>query len=107
VHHLPPPNGFTHRDWWLAIKMSRRAVYRLPFADSQRVGFNYSVPDNLFKLLQYARAYLYTETDDNDLTHFIDHQLNVICEAIKALHKYLAEKTREIADTRRLIASSP
>jgi Fic family protein len=324
LRHLPLPNGFTHRQWWLAIKMSRRAVYRLPFADSRRIGFNYSVPDNLFKLLheidrnasgrievaelvtssqtrdrylinslieesiassqlegaatthkvakemlrqgrkprnhgeqmiynnyaamqfirsnkhlslspdlilqlqaimtdltledrsaagrwrrsdenvrvvdernhevlyvpppaaditarivelcefangsnenpfihplikaiaihfmvgwihpfvdgngrtaralfywsmaksgywlieftsisrvlkrapaQYARAYLYTETDDNDLTYFIDHQLNVICEAIKALHKYLSEKTREIADTRRLIASSP
>jgi Fic family protein len=324
LRHLPLPNGFTHRQWWLAIKMSRRAVYRLPFADNQRIGFNYSVPHNLFKLLheidrdasgrievaelvtssqtrdrylvnslieesitssqlegaatthkvakemlrqgrkprnrgeqmiynnyaamqfirsnkhlslspdlilqlqaimtdrtledpsaagrwrrsdenvrvvdernhevlyvpppaaditarivelcefangsnedpfihplikaiaihfmvgwihpfvdgngrtaralfywsmaksgywlieftsisrvlkrapaQYARAYLYTETDDNDLTYFIDHQLNVICEAIKALHKYLSEKTREIADTRRLIASSP
>jgi len=56
---------------------------------------------------QYARAYLYTETDDNDLTYFIEHQLNVICEAIKALHTYLADKTKEIADTRRLIASSP
>jgi Fic family protein len=324
LRHLPLPNGFTHRQWWLAIKMSRRALYRFPFADSQRIGFNYSVPDNLFKLIheidrdasgrievaelvtssqtrdrylvnslieesitssqlegaatthkvakemlrqgrkprnhgeqmiynnyaamqfirsnkhlslspdlilrlqaimtdltledpsaagrwrradenvrvvdernhevlyvpppaaditarilelcdfangsnedpfihplikaiaihfmigwihpfvdgngrtaralfywsmaksgywlieftsisrvlkrapaQYARAYLYTETDNNDLTYFIDHQLNVICEAIKALHKYLAEKTREIADTRRLIASFP
>jgi Fic family protein len=56
---------------------------------------------------QYARAYLYTETDDNDLTYFIGHQLDVICEAIKSLHKYLAEKTKEIADTRCLIASSP
>jgi Fic family protein len=324
LRHQPLPNGFTHRQWWLAIKMSRRAVYRLPFADSQRIGFNYSIPDHLFKLLheidrdasgrievselvtssqtrdrylvnslieesitssqlegaatthkvakemlrrgrkprnqgeqmiynnygamqfirsnkdlslspdlilqlqaimtdltledpsaagrwrradenvrvvdernhevlyvpppasditariielcdfangsnegpfihplikaiaihfmigwihpfvdgngrtaralfywsmansgywlieftsisrvlkkapaQYARAYLYTETDDNDLTYFIDHQLDVICEAIKALHKYLAEKTKEIGDTRRLIASSP
>ena len=56
---------------------------------------------------QYARAYLYTETDDNDLTYFVEHQLNVICEAIKSLHVYLADKTKEIADTRRLIASSP
>jgi Fic family protein len=56
---------------------------------------------------QYARAYLYTETDDNDLTYFIEHQLNVISAAIKALHSYLAHKTKEIADTRHLIASSP
>ncbi len=56
---------------------------------------------------KYARAYLYTETDDSDLTYFIEHQLNIICAAIEALHTYLSEKTREIADTRRLIASSP
>jgi Fic family protein len=56
---------------------------------------------------QYARAYLHTETDDNDLTYFVEHQLHVICTAIKALHTYLANKSREIADTRRLIASSP
>lgn len=56
---------------------------------------------------RYARAYLHAETDDNDVTYFIEHQLNVISEAIKALHKYLAEKSREIADTRRLIAASP
>jgi Fic family protein len=56
---------------------------------------------------QYARAYLYTETDDNDLTYFVEHQLDVIRKAIKSLHAYLAEKAREIADTRRLIASSP
>lgn len=56
---------------------------------------------------QYAKAYLHTETDDNDLTYFIEHQLNVICAAIMSLHSYLANKSKEIADTRRLIASSP
>lgn len=56
---------------------------------------------------QYARAYLHTETDDNDLTYFLEHQLEVISEAIKSLHAYLAEKAREITDTRRIIASSP
>jgi Fic family protein len=56
---------------------------------------------------QYARAYLHSETDDNDLTYFIEHQLNVISESIRALHAYLAEKSREITDTRKLIASSP
>lgn len=55
---------------------------------------------------QYARAYLHTETDDNDLTYFLDHQLHVISEAIQALHEYLAEKSREMADTRKLILAS-
>src|SRR5271154_3584210 len=51
LRHLSPPNGFTHRQWWLAIKMSRLAIHRLPFADSKQIGFTYSVPDNLFKLV--------------------------------------------------------
>ena len=44
---------------------------------------------------KYARAYLYTETDDGDATYFILHQLNVIEQAIAALHTYLAEKINQ------------
>src|SRR5713101_873669 len=51
LRHLPLPKGFTHRQWWLAIKMSRRAIHRLPFADSKQMGLTYSVPDNIFKLV--------------------------------------------------------
>lgn len=40
----------------------------------------------------YARAYLYSETDDNDATYFILHQLKVIEMAIEGLHEYLARK---------------
>src|SRR5678816_1716754 len=36
---------------------------------------------------KYSRAYLYTETDDNDVTYFILHQLGVVIEAIRELHK--------------------
>lgn len=45
---------------------------------------------------QYGRAYLYTETDDNDLTYFIIHQLEVIKKAINALHEHLAQKAEEL-----------
>ncbi len=44
---------------------------------------------------RYARAYLHTETDDNDATYFIIHQLDVIQEAVQALHEYLARKIDE------------
>jgi len=44
---------------------------------------------------RYARAFLYTETDDNDLTYFILHQAAVIREAAKALHAYHQRKQRE------------
>jgi Fic family protein len=48
---------------------------------------------------QYARSYLYTETDGNDLTYFVIYQLQVIERAITALHEYLA---RKIAETREI-----
>lgn len=45
---------------------------------------------------KYTRAYLYTETDDNDVTYFIVHQLEVIKRAIDDLLTYLRKKAREI-----------
>ncbi len=41
---------------------------------------------------QYGRSYLYTETDDNDLTYFILYQLEVILRAIEELDEYLKRK---------------
>lgn len=45
---------------------------------------------------KYARAYLYTETDDSDTTYFIDYNLGVILRAIASLREYLARKASEI-----------
>lgn len=45
---------------------------------------------------KYARAFLYTETDDNDLTYFIAYHLDIIRRAIKALYEYLERKTRSL-----------
>jgi Fic family protein len=56
---------------------------------------------------RYARAYLYTETDDNDATYFLIHQLDVIEQAIQALHDYLARKTREQAAAESLLRHAP
>lgn len=43
----------------------------------------------------YGRAFLYTETDGNDLTYFILHQVETIEKAKAALVEYLQRKTRE------------
>ena len=51
----------------------------------------------------YARSYLYTETDGNDLTYFLDYQLGVICRAVAALLRYLDRKTEEVRNVERLI----
>jgi len=45
---------------------------------------------------QYGRAFLYTETDDNDLTYFMLHQIDVIRRALDELHTYIASKAAQL-----------
>ena len=52
---------------------------------------------------QYARAYLYTETDSNDASYFLVHQLQVIHAALRALERYLGKKTREIRRAEKIL----
>jgi len=56
---------------------------------------------------KYTRAYLHTETDDNDVTYFIVHQLEVINQAIKDLLIYLGNKSKEINTVEQIIRKSP
>lgn len=55
---------------------------------------------------KYVRAYLHTETDDNDTSYFAIHQLDTIRRAIAALHDYLARTAGEQRQTERLLAGS-
>ncbi|MBN2685758.1 MAG: Fic family protein [Pontiellaceae bacterium] len=55
---------------------------------------------------KYGRAYLHTETDENDLTYFIIYHLDVIQKAIKELHAYIAEKTKSVQLTESLLRKS-
>jgi len=56
---------------------------------------------------KYTRAYLHTETDENDVTYFIIHQLGVINRAVNDLLGYLEKKSKEIKTVERLIRRSP
>lgn len=47
-------------------------------------------------LIQYGRAFLYTETDDNDLTYFILYHLDVIDKAVDELHRHIEQRTKEL-----------
>lgn len=57
---------------------------------------------------QYARAFLYSETDENDLTYFLLHQLDVTKKAMDALHAYIDGKLaqRRQLERRLRLASS-
>ena len=45
--------------------------------------------------MSYYRAFLHAETDENDLTYFIVHQVDVTQRALKALHERLQEMTAQ------------
>jgi Fic family protein len=47
---------------------------------------------------QYQRAFLYSETDNEDLTYFILYHVKVISKAIDALYDYIERKTAEIGE---------
>jgi len=47
---------------------------------------------------KYGMAFLYCESDDGDLTYFIDHQLKVIETSLEDLQKYLVAKSEELSD---------
>ncbi len=55
---------------------------------------------------RYARSFLYTETDENDLTYFILAQLQVIRRAIDLLYAYLDKKALEIRAIEQALRSS-
>ncbi len=67
--------------YWSALKSGYRA-------------FEFISISQIIKLAptKYGNAFLYTETDNNDLTYFIDHQLDIICRALEQLEIYIKEK---------------
>ena len=56
---------------------------------------------------KYSRAYLHAETDSNDLTYFIIHQLAVIDQAIADLHRYIERKSAEQLSAEGLLRHNP
>lgn len=52
---------------------------------------------------KYARSFLHTETDSNDLTYFFSYHLGVLHRAIDELHGYLRSKANEIREVRKTL----
>lgn len=107
-----------------AILLHFMMGYDHPFADGNgrtaRALFYWSMARNGYWLMaflsisqflrkaprQYVQAYLHTETDRNDTTYFVLHQLDIIRRAIGDLYAYLARKTQEQRDAERLLVKA-
>lgn len=53
--------------------------------------------------VKYGMSFLYTETDDNDLTYFLLHQLEVIRRSIEALHRFIRKRTKQLKHLESLV----
>jgi Fic family protein len=96
-HPFPDGNGRTARAifYWFMLKN----------------GFDYFEYISISKLLkeaprQYGLSYLYTETDDNDLTYFIYYQVDIILRAIDELLQYLQKKSIEFEEITHMLKDS-
>lgn len=96
-HPFVDGNGRTARAlfYWLA---ARKGYWLMEYVSISRV--LKSAP------AQYMQAYLETETDDNDLTYFIAHQIDVIKQAIEALQAYIEQKQREVSEIEKILRRS-
>jgi Fic family protein len=96
-HPFEDGNGRTARAlfYW---SMRRQGYWTMEFVSISRILKNAPA--------QYTRSYLYTETDDNDVTYFILHQLRVILRAIEELLDYLRVKSEEHREFENLIRKS-
>ena len=55
---------------------------------------------------RYARAFLHTETDGNDLTYFIVHQIDVILRALSDVESYVERKVEQTREVERMLTHS-
>lgn len=56
---------------------------------------------------KYARAYLYTETDEFDVTYFLTYNLEIIARGRTNFIRYLLRKQDQMVQARRLFKSDP
>ncbi len=96
-HPFVDGNGRTARAlfYWL---MARQGYWLFEFISISRI--IHGAP------ARYARAFLYTETDDCDITYFILNQLAVIRRSIDDLHEYLHRKEAELLEVRDFLTKS-
>jgi len=55
---------------------------------------------------KYGTAFLYTESDENDLTYFILYHLDVIRRSIRELHEHVSRKAQAVRQTQKMMHAS-
>lgn len=86
IHPFADGNGRTARAifYWYLL---RKGYWMLEFMSISRIIHK--------SASQYAKAYLYTEQDENDLTYFINYQIKTLDLAFTSLQQYIERKVAE------------
>ena len=94
IHPFADGNGRTARAlfYWYLIK---KGYWLIEYMSVSRI--------ILASKAQYARAYQYTELDENDLTYFILYNLKCIIRALEELKSYIHRKNKEKQDILNLL----
>lgn len=104
LRHLDPPDGLSHREWWLAIKLNRRPLLRrLPLIDDEGEAFFYATPDAVLRLLHQVDQRCAGEiampavvtTEDQARQHYLVNSL--MEEAIRSSQLEGATTSRRVA----------
>ena len=108
-----PPAEATLHPAIRAILLHFMVGYDHPFVDGNgrtaRALFYWSMSRSNYGLIQflsisefiqksmpaYARAYLHSETDDNDVTYFLHYNLGILHQCLDALREHLAHQAEE------------
>jgi Fic family protein len=103
LRHLPPPSGFSHERWWLAVKMARiSSLQELPLRDTVGRSFSYDTPVVVQRLLYYVDRHCSGEiamaevvSDEQARRHYLVSSL--MEEAIRSSQLEGATTTRRVA----------
>ncbi len=95
IHPFNDGNGRTARAlyYWYVLKRGYWMFEYMPI--SKRIKRSKS---------DYDRAYLYTETDDMDLTYFIRFNLIAIEDTLEDMLDYMTKKQRELEESLKLVS---
>jgi Fic family protein len=104
LRHRPPPDGLSHEEWWMLIKLGRQSLARpLPLYDKQGRIFSYVLAEPLLKALRYidrhagGADYLGNpQIDPDERDRYLFNQL--MEEAITSSQLEGASTTRRVAE---------
>lgn len=123
-HSDREPNNFIH-PIVKAVILHFMIGYIHPFGDGNgrtaRALFYWSIIKSgywlfeyvsISKLIQekrndYDKSFVYTETDDFDITYFIYNQVETICRAVELLNEYVARKQKDFYEFMDWVDKSP